>query len=415
MNVTILVCPCGKRLKASGMTPGTSGRCPNCGARLRMPETRTPATPPVEDEWNWTGTYGLSEDEPSPSTRQGTPQPSEEPVDPWASSRDWLGATVPEEPIADIEGDSKKAGYEIGPDPIVPAGMSPERGQGDDPPLPLPATTPVSNNSEKVGRKSVREKPERRDGPGILYPLRAAEGLGMVAAIGAVCWVMGTLVPEYCRSLMSNAEALGTPMMGHLVVVITALPTVLLSPLVLIYWLQYLSRVLVASSEGDPHPPRPPDRNFDGLLTGLSPWLIWLVLGAGIGLLPIATYLATTPDHSAWDPRILVGLAAPAFPYALMALLLTFLHTSPFAAKPWTVVGTIARMAPSFLGLCLGIAFVFALGVGAFVLAFALRPGYFALYVLAALACWSLAAWVSIAAAHMLGSYFYRNRRRLKW
>jgi hypothetical protein len=50
--VTILVCACGKRLKADGAVPGRVGRCPSCGARFRVPgATPRPAAPaPATDE-----------------------------------------------------------------------------------------------------------------------------------------------------------------------------------------------------------------------------------------------------------------------------------------------------------------------------------------------------------------------------
>ena len=56
MAATVLVCRCGKRISAPGATPGRVGRCPACGAMLRVPRGRsgagesdshhTPATPP---------------------------------------------------------------------------------------------------------------------------------------------------------------------------------------------------------------------------------------------------------------------------------------------------------------------------------------------------------------------------------
>ena len=50
----ILVCSCGKRLKALGATPGRLGRCPDCGAAIRVPEMpppmlKPPPKSPVED------------------------------------------------------------------------------------------------------------------------------------------------------------------------------------------------------------------------------------------------------------------------------------------------------------------------------------------------------------------------------
>ncbi len=44
-DVSILVCACGKRLRAPGATPGRVGRCPACGDIMRVPE---PAPIPIE-------------------------------------------------------------------------------------------------------------------------------------------------------------------------------------------------------------------------------------------------------------------------------------------------------------------------------------------------------------------------------
>lgn len=44
--VLILVCSCGKRVKAVGATPGRLGRCPDCGGLLRVPEVFDPVVAP---------------------------------------------------------------------------------------------------------------------------------------------------------------------------------------------------------------------------------------------------------------------------------------------------------------------------------------------------------------------------------
>ncbi|MHC5539124.1 hypothetical protein ACYOEI_12970 [Singulisphaera rosea] len=49
-NSTILVCPCGMRLKAAGAVPGRVGKCPKCGGMLRVPETTPPQTPPASED-----------------------------------------------------------------------------------------------------------------------------------------------------------------------------------------------------------------------------------------------------------------------------------------------------------------------------------------------------------------------------
>ena len=105
-----------------------------------------------------------------------------------------------------------------------------------------------------------------------------------VGSLGVVFWVFGILVPEYCLTLMGDADSMGTPPMGKLIAIISSLPVVFLSPFALVYWLQYLGRVLVSSAMGETRPPRSPDRNFDGFFNGLSPWLIWLILGVSVGV-----------------------------------------------------------------------------------------------------------------------------------
>jgi len=79
------------------------------------------------------------------------------------------------------------------------------------------------------------------------------------------------------------------------------------------------------------------------------------------------------------------------------------------------VIGTIARLGPSFLGLSLTVAAILGLGVGAFAAAVALRAGHFSVYLMASLPCWLLAAWSSIVAMHTLGSYYGLREGRLKW
>jgi hypothetical protein len=363
MSGTIFICPCGRRLKATGKAPATHGRCPSCGLLVRVPDP--PPDPPApaadEDEWNWRGTYELAPERPAPA-----PEHDEVP---------------------------RASGA---PDPG--AGISPQA---------------LASTAGDVRPRSPRSEPRRT--PSVPYPLRSAEGLGMMGALGAASWVMGTLVPEYCLALMADGVRLGTPSMGRLVALISALPALILIPPTLVYWLQYLARVLVASGEGEDRPPRPPDRNVDGLLAGLGGWLLWLVLGAGVGLLPLAAYWAAASGGVAWNRGAAAGVGLLGLPYALTALLMTFLHDDPLAARPTAVIGGLARLGPSILGPCLTTAAALGIVAGAFAAAFALRSGHFALYILASLGCWLLTAWASMAAMHALGSCYCRRKGRLGW
>lgn len=414
MGVTILVCPCGRRLRATGVTPGKGGRCPGCGRTLRLPE---PAAAPAveEDEWHWRGTYDVAPAEPPRPTSAATDR---------ATVRGPLGPRpdepeAPDEPATPAEAaDGEwtwRGTYELGESPPAPTSAqvpeeSPETVEDDEP------RPPLARRGRGVKRGPEDDEPGRLEPwwpPRLLYPSRGAEGLGMVAAIGVAAWVMGTLAPEYCLALLADGDLMGVPTMGRLIAVISALPVLMLSPLVLVYDLQYLARVLAASGEGERLPPRPPDRNADGLLAGMGSWLLWVVLGAGVGLLPLAAYRAAL--GGSWNLGVAAALGLAGLPYALMALMMTFLHDDALAARPWAVLGAIARLGPSFLGLSLTVAALFALVGVAFAAALALRDRAFWAYIAASLACWLLAAWLPIVAMHALGSYYAPRQGRLKW
>ena len=429
------------------MVPGKSGRCPGCGRTLRMPGG-APAPPPEamsdddvwemlrqgpevapaepaaapaveEDEWNWQGTYDLGPAVPlRPMFRPLDRATVGGPRGPWPDEPEIPEEPAPEPP-ADTAGEADgewtwQGTYDLGECQPAPVPEEPRGAVEGAEFYSLPAPAGRDAKGQPEGAEPPRLDPWWP--PRLLYPSRGAEGLAMVAALGVVAWVMGTLVPEYCLALLADAELLGALSMGRLVALISGLPVLVLSPLVMVYGLQYLARVLVASSEGEPLPPRPPDRNADGLLNGMGSWLLWLVLGAGVGLLPLATYrVALASSGGSWSPGVAAALGLAGLPYALMALMLTFLHDDVLAARPQKVLGTIARLGPSFLGLSLTVVALFALVGVAFVAALALRAEAFWVYIPASLACWLLAAWLPIVAMHTVGSYYAPREGRLKW
>jgi hypothetical protein len=249
----------------------------------------------------------------------------------------------------------------------------------------------------------------------ILYPLRGAEALAMVTIMGIVFWGFTVLVPEYCLGIWDDANLLGTPSVGRLVILISALPVFLLLPLVLIYMLQYLGRVLVSSAMGDTVPPRTPDRNFDGFFTGLSPWIIWLVFGAFVGLLPLVLHTLFMDQLIPGNPWLAVGLVTIGLPYAQAALMMSFLHDQTFAPVPASVIYVLLRHGNSLLPAFLKTSVLLGMGALAFVLALTLRGSYFWLYILAALCCWVLAIWVAIVVLHILGVCYFHLKDSLKW
>jgi hypothetical protein len=81
-DVPILVCACGKRMKAPGAAPGRVGKCPACGARIRVPDASAelPRTAPIDEaESEPTGGYDLgpAPEVLKPSAYIATPIPSE--------------------------------------------------------------------------------------------------------------------------------------------------------------------------------------------------------------------------------------------------------------------------------------------------------------------------------------------------
>src|SRR5262249_6068062 len=161
-----------------------------------------------------------------------------------------------------------------------------------------------------------------------------------------------------------------------LIALISALPAIILLPIVCLYGFQYLGRILVSSALGETTPPRTPDRNFDGFFNGLSPWLIWLALGFGIGLLPLVWYESST-GLDAGNPWTALLLLLAGLPYVLMALMLSFLHDDPIAAKPWGVLASLLRAGGSFWALSAFIAAAVGLALASFAMALWIRPHAF--------------------------------------
>ncbi|MFO0890780.1 MAG: hypothetical protein U0790_16745 [Isosphaeraceae bacterium] len=249
----------------------------------------------------------------------------------------------------------------------------------------------------------------------LLYPLRSAESMAVVGFMACVLWGFTILVPEYCLGVWGDANTLGTPSMGMLVILISVIPPSLLFPLFLAYLLQYLGRVLVSSAQGDPVPPRTPDRNFDGLTAGLSPWLVWLVLGLSISVVPAACTLTrsdlTPAEWLLWG-LVSIGLGIP---YAAIALMLSFLHDHPLAATPWGVVGAAVRLGVSFLPTLFRVAVPLALAGGFAALVFALREPAFWGYILAALLLWVVLLWAAMVIVRILGLHYFRHHESLRW
>jgi hypothetical protein len=354
MSVPILSCPCGLRMKAKGATPGRVGRCPKCGQTLTVPEGPKP---------------------------EDVPEPEPEAV------------SIPR-------------GYAL-PPTFRPAVAKPAQGR--------PARKGAKRRSAEPARvPEVSRAVEPWWRPDLLFPTRGAEGLIIVAMLGLLSWGVATLLPELCLQFVADAGSMGATLMGVLVSIVAALPGLALGLFLVAYALQYLGRVLVSSAMGEAIPPRPPDRNFDGLFNGLSPWLIWLACGATLGLGPLAAYLLSRTWDEPANAIIVLVLAVVGLPYALMALLMTFVRDDGFP-NPLGVVGSLIRFNVKFLAICaveVGLGLVV---LAAFVAMLWLRGREFWLYLPLMLPCWMLAHWSSIVAMRALGVFYHLHASVLRW
>jgi hypothetical protein len=257
--------------------------------------------------------------------------------------------------------------------------------------------------------------PERSVLVAILYPLRGAEALAMVVIMASAVWGLTVLVPEYCLGVWADANTLGTPSMGMLVILISAIPGLLLFPLVLIYLLQYLGRILVSSAQGAMVPPRTPDRNFDGFTTGLSPWLAWLLLGLSVSLCPFVLLWTFGDLTGSGRTLLLVGLIGFGFPYAEVALMMSFLHDRPLAATPLGVINALMRHGGCLTPTLLKLSLLSGLTVVPLALTFALRASYFWGYLVMALACWMMMIWSAMVTMRVLGLCYFHHKKSLRW
>lgn len=358
MEVPILVCGCGMRIRAPGAKPGRVGRCPSCGGRLEVP---------------------------APSA--GEPEP------------------LPEIGLAD-----------------APRMLRPPRETALQPPRVKKkrrSSRPDRSAAGKAmpmadGLLPLLSQPEKGWLVSFLYPLRGAESLAMAGSMGCLFWIFGVMVTEYCLQVMNDSSSMGGALLGLLFVILAVVPVVILLPMIVAYWLQYLGRILVTSAQGDVAPPRMPDRNFDGFLNGLSPWFIWMVLGLALPLAP-AIWLAGPSGPGGVPLWAVAVLAAAALPWILAALMLSFLHDDTFAAMPWGVLLALVRLGPAFVMLC-GLIAVAAGGLGgAAALAVWIRPRAYWTYILFALPCCVAFLWIQMVVMRLLGIYYFHRKAGLKW
>ncbi len=267
----------------------------------------------------------------------------------------------------------------------------------------------------KEGLLPPLKSPETSAFASLLYPLRGADCIGILAAMSVVLWIFMVLVPEYCLTAMGDAKKMNASLIGALFAILAAIPGVILGPIALAFWLQYLGRVLVSSAMGETLPPRAPNRNAQGLLQGLAPWLVWLVMGFGVGILP-ALWIGPRPGWSPSERAIdIVVLFLFATAYMAPALMLSFLHDEPLAATPIGVVVAWFKLGVQIPRICLIVAGLIATAAVPTAITASLREHHIWIYLLLALFCLLVVLWALVALMRVLGLCYHHRASKLNW
>jgi hypothetical protein len=362
---SILVCRCGRRLKAAGATPGRVGRCPSCGATFRVGEANSSGSTPTLP--------------PKPTRPSKAPAPAEA-EEGEGGGYGVLPATVSRPPT------------------FVAAPVASRR--------PEPGVD--LSTADRRGLVSPPDEPESRIRDSLLYPLWDAPGLGYLAFMPPMLWLTSLLsfglIPSY---VIGQGEVVA---MGAMTMIF---PMGCLFALAMGRALIYLEQVLASSSHGDLHHPRWPTWDFFAMITVWFRWLGAIVLGFTVPGLLALVYWVYAGDLGLADWVILGTLLTGGAAYTAMALVAVILHADLWAANPFTVLGALRRVGGDYLRVCL-FAWVSA---GAVILAarglFAL-PGL-VLPVLAVWLFWVAVLYVGMVVLRAVGLCYRRHASALGW
>ena len=361
MAVTILVCHCGRRISAPGATPGRVGKCPACGAVLRVPHGRTDAR------------------------GSGSGQTS-----------------------ATSSGDSLV--YYVMEPSVAPA---PERAAPPDP-RPAGARRKKKKPVGLIERLEEWEGLVRRPEPsgagfwnGLLYPFWDANGLAFLLIFPIIWWLISLPTFEYASAVVTGeAGGLGPP-------VKFLIPSLMGLIIVSGYTLAYLSQVFLSSATGDARHPRWPDLDLWELVRTVIRWAWVLLAGALVGGVPAWLFLSSCEEPQPLDWIAFGGLLAAGAFYAQVAFVALLLFDDLLAANPVTVGLAVWRTGPSFLRP-LAFSVAAATLVGGFLLMIMhITSPYLAIG--SWLIFWMAAFYAALTAMHELGLEYHRNARRLDW
>lgn len=365
-DVTILVCDCGKRLRAPGARPGRVGKCPACGGTLRFPgeePAKASAKPKV-----------IAAETPAPRPKPEKPKR--------ATSAIPMNASGP--------------GAEDTRAPGRAGTVDPQR------------RAEVLEAARQVGGGGILRLPRKSKSglkDALLYPIWDFAGLTWIGflplMLGPPFLAVFYLIPVVMKG---GDNAILGPF---------AFPMIVFFALGLGYLGQVFTSVLAESSAGSVNHPRWPDIDFGGIVASLFNWVCGLVIGLSIGSIPAIRYWKQSEEHGLGDRVIASALVATGLFYGLMSAASLLLHGDLMALNPWMIVKAIFRAGFRYWQtVLLAIAFV-ALGVLGVELVD--RTSGTLMMVPAMWLAWAVIVYGGLVVSRSLGMVCFIRREQIGW
>jgi hypothetical protein len=371
--VTILVCRCGKKLRAPAeATPGRVGQCPACGAALRMPEpATTSAAEPMTSEFAPTPV-------PAPPSNRRPERPTPSPDQPAA-------------PTTNLEGLETTLSI---------SRVRPRRKKRK--------SKPTLADKLEAWRGFVPQPqgPERSLWRSLLYPFWDFRGVGFLSIFSVLWWFLTFVFFSYL-SMQAHGEARGGVPLRAII------PSFIGLIVIFGYTLLYLGAVLVSSAAGEVDHPRWPEADLYEIIRGLSRWVSAAILGGGLGGVPAVLYWIYCGPLDLLDWVVFLDLAVLGMGYALMALVAALLFDDLLAGNPITVCQAIWRVGLAWIRPCLVMVVALVLAFGSFSLVLWFRAPI--LVFLTLWATWAFVLYESIVVMRILGLEYRRHARKIGW
>lgn len=290
------------------------------------------------------------------------------------------------------------------------AAVDPPDPPAGSPDLSPPARRPPATRNPLAARKAVRKDglvvvpttPETTLWGSCNYPFRGVAGLGLLAMLPPLlCFATAGAI----MVLSFVMSALPVSLLGLILLV----PSLLFFFAVLGHVLVFLGDVIVTSCLGAVDLPRSATWSLTDIGAAWGRWL-WAGLAGGvIGGAPALLYWVRCGDVDWFDRVVLIDLILPGLAYAQMAVVLAWMHESPWAvAYPVIVFRAIVRGGWGYLGPCL-VSGVSLLVAGSLLLA-CLEIAMPVVQIVALWLWWVLTLYLAMVVFRCLGLFCARRR-----